>query len=182
MTVEVHPVTPERWSGLVELFERRGPRGGTPMTAGCWCMWWRQRTGNHEVNKRNMLALVREGREPGLVAYDDGHPVGWVSVGPREEFGQLVRSRTYRPLDDEPDVFSIVCFYVDPRAKRRGVAATLAEAALAYALGRGAGAVEAYVMQPPDYMGVRSSFERLGFAPARTAGKRTVLRYPGRST
>ena len=177
MTVEVHPATPERWRDLAELFERRGPRGGTPTTAGCWCMWWRQRTGKADSNKRAMRTLVREGREPGLLAYDDGPPVGWVSVGPREEFGQLVRSRTYRPVDDDPDVFSIVCFYIDPRAKRRGVAALLTEEALAYALARGASAVEAYVKEPPDYMGVKGSFERLGFDPVRTAGKRTVMRY-----
>ena len=41
-----------------------------------------------------METLVREGREPGLLAYESGLPVGWVSVGRREEYGQLVRSRT----------------------------------------------------------------------------------------
>jgi hypothetical protein len=38
--MEIHPVTPERWPDLADLFTRPGPRGGTPMTAGCWCMWW----------------------------------------------------------------------------------------------------------------------------------------------
>jgi GNAT superfamily N-acetyltransferase len=176
---EVRPVTPERWDDLVDLFERRGPRGGSPMTAGCWCMWWRQRAGKAALNKRNMEAIVREGREPGLLAYEAGIPVGWVSVGPREEFGQLLRSRSYGPKEDEPGVFSIVCVTVDPRARRGGAATALLEAAVDYAVGRGAAAIEAYphVSDPRDYMGSRAVFRRLGFEPVRDAGKRTIVRY-----
>jgi GNAT superfamily N-acetyltransferase len=173
---EVQPVTADRWDDLADLFERRGPRGGTPITHGCWCMWWRQRTGNWERNRQAMERLVREGHEPSLLAYESGAPVRWVSIGPREEFGQLVRSRTYRPIDEQADVFSIVCFYVYPTAKRHGIATALLEAALEYARGRGATAVEAYPLEKPDYMGSRSSFERLGFEAVRQAGKRTVMR------
>jgi GNAT superfamily N-acetyltransferase len=175
--VEVHPVTPERWSDLVELFERRGPRGGTPMPGGsCWCMWWRQRSGDVETNKRAMRALVQEGSEPGLLAYADGVPVGWVSIGRREGFGQLVRSPQYRPRDTDSDVFAIVCFYVDRRAHGCGVAGALLDAAIQWARERGAAAVEAYPNANPDYMGRREAFEQRGFSETRTAGKRTVLR------
>ena len=145
------------------------------MTAGCWCMWWRQRTGDSERNKRALEALVRDGREPGLVAYEHGVPVGWVSVGPREEFGQLVRSPTYRPRDDECAVFSIVCFYVHSDARRRGVATALLDAAVEYALGRGARVIEAYPLESGDYMGAKDAFRRVGFEPVRPAGKRTIM-------
>jgi len=37
--MEIEPVTPERWDDFADLFTRKGPRGGTPMPAGCWCMW-----------------------------------------------------------------------------------------------------------------------------------------------
>jgi hypothetical protein len=30
-----HPLTPERWHDLEQLFGTRGACGG------CWCMWWR---------------------------------------------------------------------------------------------------------------------------------------------
>lgn len=176
-SVDVVPVTRDRWDDLVGLFERKGPRGGTPVTAGCWCMWWRERTGSAERNKRAMETLVREGREPGLLAYESGLPVGWVSVGRREEYGQLVRSRTYRPVDDDPGIWAIVCFYVDPRAKRQGVSTALLEAAVEHALDRGATAIEAYPHERGDYMGLPESFARLGFEPVRSAGKRTIMQY-----
>src|SRR4051794_26934277 len=75
VSFEVHPVTPERWPDMVELFERRGVRGGRGNTPayGCWCMYWRDRSLAHgEPKKRAMAKLVRGGREPGLLAYEDG--------------------------------------------------------------------------------------------------------------
>ena len=178
--MEIAPATPERWDDLAELFTRRGPRGGTPMTAGCWCMWWRERTGSPARNRRAMEALVRGGRQPGLLAYEDGVPVGWVSLGSREDFGQLTRSRKYGPLVEEAGVWSIVCFYVDPRAKRRGVAHALLEAAVAHAFARGAQAIEAYPHERGDYMGSPSMFRAAGFRPDRTAAPRRIVRLPAR--
>ena len=173
---DVGPATSERWSDLADLFERKGPRGGSPMPAGCWCMWWRQRAGDPARNREAMAKLVADGREPGLLAYEGGRAVGWVSVAPRTDFGQLVRSRSYGPTDDDPDVWSIVCFYVDPRAKRRGVSKALLRAAVDHALRRGATAVEAYPHERGDYMGSPAMFEAAGFAVTRTAGKRVVMR------
>jgi GNAT superfamily N-acetyltransferase len=148
------------------------------MTAGCWCMWWRRRTGDPRKNKRAMRALVRDGREPGLLAYEDGVPVGWVSLAPREEFGHLVRSRYYGPQDEDEEqgVWSIACFYVDPRAKRRGVASALLAAAVDHALARGATAVEAYPHERGDYMGSPSMFAAAGFEAVRAARTRTIMR------
>jgi GNAT superfamily N-acetyltransferase len=175
--MEIAPVTPDRWDDLADLFARKGPRGGTPMTAGCWCMWWRKRTGDGAKNRQNMRRIVKGGREPGLLAYEDGVAVGWVSVAPREEYGQLVRSRKYGPEEEEEGVWSIVCFYVDPRAKKKGVATALVEAAVEHALARGASAVEAYPHEQGDYMGAPEAYERLDFEPVRRAGTRTIVRF-----
>jgi GNAT superfamily N-acetyltransferase len=171
-------VTSDRWADLAELFERKGPRGGTPMTAGCWCMWWRKRTGDPAKNKRNMRAIVRADKEPGLLAYSAGEPIGWVSIAPREEFGQLLSSRIYRPQDEDLDVFSLVCFYVDRRGKQQGVAAELLDAAVAHARRRGASAIEAYphATDRRDYMGTNALFRQAGFKRVRSAGKRTIMR------
>jgi GNAT superfamily N-acetyltransferase len=176
-SLQVHPVTADRWRDLVELFERPGPRGGTPMPgASCWCMWWRQRTGDAAKNKKAMSALVRGGDEPGLLAYADGVPVGWVSVGRREQFGHLMRSPQYKSHDEEPNVFVIVCFYVDPKAKGSGVANALLDAAIVWARQRGASAIEAYPNLKPDFMGRLEAFEQRGFCRTRIAGKRSVVR------
>lgn len=172
----VEPVTADRWDDLVSLFERPGPRGGTPMTAGCWCMWWRQRTGDGEKNKANMHRLVASGIRPGLLAYQSGSPVGWVSIAPRETFGQLMRSSRYRPTDEDTGVYVIACFYVHVAAKRQGVATELLDAALNHARECGACAVEAYPNERPDYMGNWEDLEVRGFRSVRDAGKRTVMR------
>jgi GNAT superfamily N-acetyltransferase len=178
--VEVRPLTAERWADLVSLFERPGPRGGSPMPANCYCMWWRQRTGDGVKNKRNMRALVAQGHEPGLLAYANGEAVGWVSVAPRHHYGQLTKSRQNGPSADEADVAdvcSIVCFYIDPRFKGRGVTRALMRAALKHAVDRGARAVEAYPHVDGDYMGSADAFAKLGFERIREAGKRVVMRY-----
>jgi ribosomal protein S18 acetylase RimI-like enzyme len=177
----VHPVTSERWDDLVDLFSRRGPRGGhrNVPAYGCWCMYWRDRSLPHgEPKKRAMAALVRAGREPGLLAYEDGTPCGWISIAPREEFTALLASPQYRPRDDAQGVWSIVCIVVDKEVRRRGVATALVAAAVDHAFARGAAAVEAYphVASRDDYMGSVALYERAGFRRARDANKRAVYR------
>ena len=46
-----------------------------------------------------MAKLVRAGHEPGLLAYDDDVPVGWISIAPREEYTAILRSPQYRPRE-----------------------------------------------------------------------------------
>jgi GNAT superfamily N-acetyltransferase len=138
--------------------------------------WWRQRTGDAAKNKKAMRSLVRDAEEPGLLAYEDGIPIGWVSVGRRENFGQLMRSPQYKPRDHDQHVFTIVCFYVDPRSKRSGVGSALVDAAIEWARRLGAMAIEAYPNSTPDFMGRREAFERRGFTRIRVAGKRSIMR------
>jgi GNAT superfamily N-acetyltransferase len=181
VSIDVHPVGPERWPDMVELFERRGPRGGHRNTPayGCWCMWWRNRALGHGTPKKRAMAnLVRAGREPGLLAYGGGSPVGWVSVAPREDYSALVRSPQYRPRDDDERVWSIVCFTVDKPAQRGGISEALLEAAVAHACGKGASAVEAYAhrFKPDDYMGGLGVYLARGFRSVRETGKRAIVR------
>jgi hypothetical protein len=120
VSFEIHSVTPERWPDMVELFERRGVRGGRRNTPayGCWCMYWRDRSLAHgEPKKRAMAKLVRAGREPGLLAYEDGVAVGWVAIAPREDYTAIVQSPQYRPREagGGTSVWAIVCFAIDKR-------------------------------------------------------------------
>jgi GNAT superfamily N-acetyltransferase len=141
-------------------------------------MWWRERGRSRERNRRAIRQLVEEGREPGLLAYEDGIAVGWVSVAPREEFGHLARSRHYGPVEKEDGVWSIVCFHIHSSARRKGVAKALLRAAVEHALARGARAIEAYPHERrPDYMGSAEMFESAGFRPVRSASVRTIVRY-----
>ena len=76
------PATTERWGDLEALF---GPRGAC---FGCWCMFhrvkrsvWQAQQG--EANRQAMKSLMEAGQVPGIIAYDGGTPVAWVSVAPR---------------------------------------------------------------------------------------------------
>jgi GNAT superfamily N-acetyltransferase len=184
MNLRVVPVTAERWGDMCALFEARGPRGGhrNVPAYGCWCMYWRDRKLEHGgPNKRAMEELVHAGREPGLLAYDAaGRPVGWVSLGPREDFAALLDSPQYRPRESGGGdaVWSLVCFTVDKPAQRQGVAAALLAAAVEHAFSRGASSLEAYPHKTDgaNYMGHVESFERAGFLAVRETSKRVVMR------
>lgn len=181
--IEVRPVTPSRWDDLVELFGASG---------GCWCMWFRVTQAEFTPgardrgrdNRRALRSLVEEGKVPGLLAYQDGRPVGWVSVAPREEFGRVERSPSTKPVDDRP-AWAIVCFYIDRRHRGEGVASALLDAAVDHARRHGARIVEGYPIDPREgrvpnaegYYGVVSMFERAGFREAaRRSRRRPVMR------
>jgi GNAT superfamily N-acetyltransferase len=181
--LEIHPVTPERWHDLERLF---GPWGAC---AGCWCMWWRrpaaewdqQRGADH---REALHALIAAGDTPGLLAYIGGQPAGWVSLGPRESFPRLERSRILKRVDVQP-VWSIVCFYVAKGRRRQGITAQLVAAAVAYAREHGATLVEGYPVEPKSgkmsavsaFTGLAAAFRAAGFVEvARRAQTRPIMR------
>ena len=183
LTVEVHPVTPDRWDDLAALAGERG------FTSGCWCMWWRVTSKEFEERhgtglRQDLNDLVATGPEPGLLAYVDGEPAGWVALAPREEYPRLDRSPKLRRLDDQP-VWSITCFTIGRRHRRQGVAAALLDAAVDFARERGAEVVEAYPIDTGGakrssadlYTGTLAMFERAGFEEvARRSGRPIVRR------
>ena len=179
--LRVRPVTGERWGDLVDLFERRGARGGRRNVPayGCWCMFWRDRNLEHGTPKKRALgALVRAGREPGLLAYDGQEAVGWISVAPRDEYRALLESPQYRPRDDDHGVWSIVCFVVDRPRQGGGIAGALLDGALRHARRRSAAAMEAYphASKKDNYMGRLDFFLERGFHVVRETGTRAVVR------
>ncbi len=156
--LDVQPLTPERWPDLERLF---GPSGAY---SNCWCVF--QRVSGREFsagcanrgagNRALLRRLTDCGSRPGLIGYRDGVPVGWVSVGPRPEFGRIVRSPITRLAPDEAadaSVWAIACFFI-PRAHRgTGVGRALLEHAVRHARDAGASALEGY---PVDTAGSRA--------------------------
>lgn len=183
--IEVYPATPDRWDDVVDLFERRGPRGGTPQTNGCWCQFWHLRgkaywDGHGAGNRKRLETEIRTGSEPGLLAYVDGVPVGWCRLGPRERFERLAHSPKLARVDDAP-VWSVVCFYVHPSVKRNGNASVLLGAAIERAAAHGAPILEGYAvreghMNIDAHTGYLPMFLAAGFEPVRDAGRRTIVR------
>lgn len=181
---EIKPVTAARWEDLVELF---GPSGAY---SGCWCMFPRlsgaefSKNGN-KGNKAAMQRIVKRNEVPGLLAYDGGRPVGWISLGPREEFGRILRSPLFKPLDERP-VWSVVCFFIGHEHRGRGVGKALLGAAIEYARKQGAQTLEAYPVdtkglhlegeEPSLFYGTQRIYEQAGFkVVARRKARRPMM-------
>jgi ribosomal protein S18 acetylase RimI-like enzyme len=187
MKLRIEPLTPDRWRDLVELFSRPG----LSVARGCYCMYYR-RSGAHErppgmtyseSNRRQLKALVDRGVVPGLLGYEKGRAIGWVSLGPREDYTKLVRSPVMKPVDDKA-VWSIICFVVDPKERDRGVAEALLDGALVWARRHGVTLVEAYPCDKSGrsadesmWFGAKRMFDRAGFSVvARRKPTRPVMR------
>ena len=184
----IRPVTPERWPDLEAVFNARG----CSIARGCWCMFYR-RSGapapkpsgmtRAQSNRADLKALVDSGRPPGLIAYEGRVPVGWVTLGPREQFARLERSPVMKPVDEKP-VWSIICFVVPSEHRRQGVAHALLQGAIAYARKRGATLLEAYPVDKAGrssddamWFGAKSMYDRAGFKEvARRKPTRPVVR------
>ena len=83
--IEIEPLTPDRWEDAVVVFG-----SGRGVCSKCWCMYWRLPRQNFEqslgeTNRKLFRERVDTGPPPGLIAYRDGEPVGWVQVGPRAD-------------------------------------------------------------------------------------------------
>lgn len=149
--VEVRPLTPKRWQDLEVLFR------SAAWPSHCWCMEFR-RDGREfsrnwgEGNRTALRELAGE-RPTGLLAYADGIAVGWCAVAPKKDYTRFERSWIARPVDgaEPPEgTWSVVCFFIHRRYRRRGVAKALLAAAVEFAAEHGAPAIEGYPVRPKD--------------------------------
>ena len=115
-----------------------------------------------------MSKLVARGTAPGLLAYREGRPIGWVAVSPRAELVRLESSSSLRSGGETADerTWAISCFYVHRSEWRNGVGAALLDAAVARAVEHGATAVEGYPVKAGSidpYTGYDTMFAAAGF-------------------
>ena len=135
------PLTPERFGDLEMVMGERG------VARRCFCMHWRRPDGGYpdqRDNRDRFAEVTRSGTPPGLIGYVDDEPVGWVQVGPRNDFPTILRSRLTKPVDDGVEPWTINCFVVRTGRRSQGVGRGLLAAAIEYAKKQGATAIEAY--------------------------------------
>ena len=175
---EFHPLTPDRWSDLVQLFEHHGNPGY------CWCMTWRLASAEYQRldsdgRKRALHAFVNDHVPIGVLAYRESEPIGWCSIAPRETYARLEKSTTLKRIDDQ-SVWSVVCFFVRRDVRGQGLALQLLQAAVEYAASQGARLVEGYPVEPGrsyQFMGSPAIFKAAGFREvARAANDRSIVR------
>ena len=179
------PLTPDTFGDLESLFARPGGS----IVRGCWCMYYRL-TGTVSVGAaagethREQLRDLADGQvSPGLVGYLDGEPVGWISLGPRDDYGKLERSPIMKPVDDA-EVWSVVCTFVAKSHRGQGLQHRLLGDAVAFARTRGVRLLEAYPVDKPErshddfmFFGSRSLYEAAGFTEVvRRSPTRVLMR------
>jgi GNAT superfamily N-acetyltransferase len=179
-----HPLTPDRWDDLVDLFETDS------ITRMCWCMHTRLsgaelREFKPADRKKMLHSLVQQGKQPGLLAYKADQAVGWVAVAPRDMTPDWNRGRKSSAVETEGDAtdpacWGASCFFVRSGHRKQGLTADLLEAGIAHAKSQGARRLEACPMSDED----RRSAVGMCVGPKRIftrAGFDTVLeRKPGR--
>lgn len=187
LDLSVHPLDLSRWKDLETVFMSTG----CSQARGCWCMYYRE-SGKVQVppgvrpsdhRKHQLMDLAASDTPPGLIGYLGDVPVGWVSLGPRSAFLKLARSPVLKPVDDRP-VWSLVCFVVAGKWRRKGVAEALLGGAVLYAREQGADILEAYPVDRPEpgrddsmWFGSKAMYDRAGFVEvARRRPDRPVVR------
>jgi GNAT superfamily N-acetyltransferase len=177
MQLTIHPLTPDLWPALEDLFGKGGASNG------CWCMYWRIGSEYHkrarEKNRFAFRTIVKHGPRPGLLAFDGERAVGWCQLTPRDDLRWLKRARFFERVDEVP-VWSLSCFYVRRGYRRQGVMSAFIAAALKAAKRANAPALEAYPVDTarPEstsnvFTGTTSTFTRAGF---KTVAHRTPSR------
>jgi GNAT superfamily N-acetyltransferase len=159
----------------------------------CWCMWFIIRVNDyqaagHDGNRTSFIELVEEGPPPmGLIAYDDGKPVGWCAAGPRARYARAAKTPTLKSRNpaEKEDVWLIPCFFIRPGWREQGVAGALLEAAVELAAEQGALAIEGFPLAGDKrrssgsdlQTGVERLFAGAGFeAVARPSSNRVIMR------
>ena len=165
MTVEVLPAT-GRWDDFAELLVPQKPGA-----SACMCMSYRDARLDMPGRIAHMQSECAQEPGPGVLAYVDGVVAGWCSVAPKASYRRLLGSRTIPHLDEDRDLWSIVCFVVRVGYRRRGLMHQLLDAAVAHARDAGAELIEGYPVETAGtkvdlmsgYVGTTQLFEEHGF-------------------
>ena len=122
--------------------------------------------------KKAFKELVQSGKAHGTLAFSKGEPVGWCSFGPRRDFPVLRSSKAYE-RDDADSAWSVTCFFIHRKWRRKGLSRGLLKSAVEAMEKRGVKMVEAYpVTTTKDGRRIGSSmawtgplriFDELGF-------------------
>jgi GNAT superfamily N-acetyltransferase len=179
------PVTKDNWDKFVALFGNRGA------CAYCWCMYYRLKQAEfkagkvNDINKNRMKEVVWSEKSVGILALYKGQAIAWCAFAPREDYLKLENSRVHKRIDDKP-VWSIPCFFIDKKFRRKGISVALLKGVIEYARKNKIGIIEAYPTIPtqeklPDafvWIGLYKSFERAGFEIVdRKSKNRPMVRY-----
>ena len=152
--ISVVPANEASWDDLQTVFGTRGA------ASRCQCQRYKLQPREsfagfpveeraHRLREQTDCGHPESGVTSGLVAYLDDEPAGWCAVEPRTAYTGLLRNfrvpwvgRAEEKTDDS--VWAVTCFFTRVGFRKRGVSRALARAAVDFARGRGARAIEGY--------------------------------------
>ncbi|MBE0683843.1 MAG: GNAT family N-acetyltransferase [Anaerolineales bacterium] len=183
LDLSFHPLTQKLWRDFELLFGDNGACGG------CWCMFWKLRgkafsENTGDANRQTQKSIVDAKTVPGLLAYSEGYPVGWIAIEPRSAYPKLAHSRVLLPVDDQ-EVWSVTCFFIEKHHRRKGIAVELLKAAVRHVKKCGGKIVEGYpvdsnTIQPDPFVftGTAATFIKAGFKEvAHNSPTRPIFRF-----
>jgi hypothetical protein len=175
-------VTPELLGDACTVFE------GCSYGRKCWCAYWYRPNREHKAgwgsgNRAFFEELVKSGEEPGIIAFVDDQPAGWLGIAPRTSFDRLNRSKPFAAIDDTP-VWAMNCFIIERQFRRSGLMRGLIMAGLDFIRQRGGAVAEAYPWEGNRkplvdelFVGTAAAFRDCGFvAVARRLPSRPIMR------
>lgn len=183
--LDIRPLAPENWPDLERLFCSDSSAGS------CWCMWFIIRVkeyhqGGALANEAKLREIAANSAHPlGLIAYEDGKPVGWAAVGPRSRYKRAVRTPTMKGIDasQNEDVWLVPCFFIRPDMRGRGIARSLLGQSVEQAGKSGAAAIEGFPTagakrsSADRQVGTEHMFASCGFrAVSRPSSNRVLMR------
>ncbi|MFA7282494.1 MAG: GNAT family N-acetyltransferase [Sterolibacterium sp.] len=173
--IEIHPLSPDRSADFMSFFEGEA-FSDNPKWSSCYCqcfyedhskVHWHSRTAAE--NRDFASRRIANNQMRGLLAYREGHVVGWCNAAPR----LLLHALDAEPIAMPERIGTILCFLVAPNARGRGVATALLNAACEYLKDQGLQSVEANPRpsakgNAENHFGPLSMFLAAGFTVRRT--------------
>ena len=167
--IEIRPITPESAPEIAHFFDVDA-FPDNPAWGACYCMFYPRGGKSNEnwgeepwqENRRDQMAMIRDGRTTGMLAYIEGKMAGWCNATARRELPGVAGG-----ADDE--VASVVCFAIAPPYRGHGVATRLLDGVVTGFADLGFARLEGYPVRDPGderaaFHGSLDLFLRFGFA------------------
>ena len=81
---------------------------------------------NKQKNRSSVIRLIEENHMRGYLAFKDQKPIGWCNANDKSNYERLKLKKELWDNNTQK-ICSVVCFLVDPKHRRKGIASKLLE-------------------------------------------------------